>query len=155
MPGMPNNREGPQAKEPSKCLNTRSYGEKLAKEAFWSPATRGLKKDSARALTPVVEAARVLGTLGTARGPASQASAPPSRPSHWGRAATGKKKKCLVSIRAGSLRSCPALWDPEDCGLPGSSVREGGSPGKNTGGYCPKSGAARTPETQAAAPPPC
>ena len=29
-----NNREGPQAREPSKCLNRRSYGEGLAKEAF-------------------------------------------------------------------------------------------------------------------------
>ena len=29
-----NNREGPQAKEPSKCLNGQSYGERLAKEAF-------------------------------------------------------------------------------------------------------------------------
>ena len=30
----PNNREGPQAKEPSKCQNRWSYGEKLVKEAF-------------------------------------------------------------------------------------------------------------------------
>ena len=29
-----NNREGPQAREPSKCLNVWSYGERLAKEAF-------------------------------------------------------------------------------------------------------------------------
>ena len=29
-----NNREGPQAREPSKCLNGRSYRERLAKEAF-------------------------------------------------------------------------------------------------------------------------
>ena len=29
-----NNREGPQAREPSKCLHGRSYGERLAKEAF-------------------------------------------------------------------------------------------------------------------------
>ena len=29
-----NNREGPQAKEPSKCLNGQSYGERVAKEAF-------------------------------------------------------------------------------------------------------------------------
>ena len=28
------NREGPQAREPSKCLNRQSYGERLAKEAF-------------------------------------------------------------------------------------------------------------------------
>ena len=29
-----NNREGPQARESSKCLNRWSYGERLAKEAF-------------------------------------------------------------------------------------------------------------------------
>ena len=45
VPDMPNNREGPKAREPSQCLNRWSYGERLAKEAFWSPATRGLEKD--------------------------------------------------------------------------------------------------------------
>ena len=55
--------------------------------------------------------------------------------SHWGRAATGKKKSLFM--RAGSLRPCPTLCNPVDCGLPGFSVREGGSPGKNTGAYWP------------------
>ena len=41
--------------------------------------------------------------------------------SHWDRTATGKKS--LASICVGSLRSCPTLCDPEDCGLPGFSVR--------------------------------
>ena len=31
---MLNNREGPQAREPSTCLNGQSYRERLAKEAF-------------------------------------------------------------------------------------------------------------------------
>ena len=31
MPEMQNNREGPKAREPSKCLNGESYGERLAK----------------------------------------------------------------------------------------------------------------------------
>jgi len=56
------NREGPQVREPSKCLNGKSYRERLAKEAFWSPATRSLKKDSDRATTPAVEAVHVLHT---------------------------------------------------------------------------------------------
>ena len=56
VPYTPNNREGPQGREPSKCLNGQSYGERLAKEAFWSPATRGSKKDSDRAITPATEA---------------------------------------------------------------------------------------------------
>ena len=34
VPDALNNREGPQAREPSKCLNGWSYGEKTAKEAF-------------------------------------------------------------------------------------------------------------------------
>jgi len=34
VPDTPNNREGPQAREPSKCLNRWSYGERPAKEAF-------------------------------------------------------------------------------------------------------------------------
>ena len=34
MPDLPNNREGPQAREPSECLNRRRYRERLAKEAF-------------------------------------------------------------------------------------------------------------------------
>ena len=55
VPDVPNNREGPQAREPSKCLNGQSYGERLAKEAFCSSATRGSKKDSDRAITPVAE----------------------------------------------------------------------------------------------------
>ena len=34
MPDVPNSREGPHAKDPSKCLYWQSYGERLAKEAF-------------------------------------------------------------------------------------------------------------------------
>ena len=44
--------------------------------------------------------------------------------SHWGRAATGKKKK-VMSVCTGLLQSCPTLCDSVDCGLPGFSVREG------------------------------
>ena len=55
--------------------------------------------------------------------------------SHWGRAATGKKN--FVSIYTGLLWSCPTLCSPVDCGLPGFSVREGSSPGKNIGVYWP------------------
>ena len=34
VPDAQNNREGPQARKPSKCLNGWSYRERLAKEAF-------------------------------------------------------------------------------------------------------------------------
>ena len=59
VPDPPNNREGTQAREPSKCLNRQSYRERLAKGAFWLPATRGSKKDSHRAITPAAKAVRV------------------------------------------------------------------------------------------------
>ena len=52
---------------------------------------------------------------------------------HWGRAATGKKY--LASTHAGSLQLCPIICDPVNRGLPGFSVRKGGSPSKNTGVY--------------------
>ena len=69
-------RVGPQpGRGPSMCLTHRTtekdprQGSPLsawmgsamekAKEAFWLPATRGLKKDSDRAITPVVEAVHV------------------------------------------------------------------------------------------------
>ena len=35
------------------------------------------------------------------------------------------------------LGSCPTLCNPVDCGLPGCSDREEGSPGKNVGAYWP------------------
>ena len=79
-------------------------------------------------------------------------------------------------MHTGSLQSCLTLCGPGDCALPGFSVREGASPGKNTGAIlastgchallehyiscCPSRqppwvpGAARNPATQAAAPHP-
>ena len=51
VPDVPNNREGPQTRKPSKCLNGWSYRERLAKEAFRLPATRGSKKNSDRVIT--------------------------------------------------------------------------------------------------------
>ena len=95
--------------------------------------------------------------------------------SHWGRAATGKKS--LASMHTGSLWLCPTLCSPVDCGLPGFSVREAGGilqarilecisqywlpyPLEHYISCCPRHqlpwvpGAARTPATQAAAPPP-
>jgi len=38
MPDKKKNKEGPQAREPSKCLNGQSYRKRLSKEAFSSPA---------------------------------------------------------------------------------------------------------------------
>ena len=99
VPDALNNREGPQATESSKCLNGRSYGERLAKEAFWSPATRGSKKDSHNSCgggnpCPC--------TLGTARVPENQAAVPPSCSPLTG-AELPQAKKSLASLHTGSL----------------------------------------------------
>jgi len=82
-----------------------------------------LRKDSDRAITPVVEAVGVPEHLV----PPGSLQAKQLRhfhaQSHWGRAATGKKY--LTSTQAGPLLSCPTLCDPVDYGLSGFSVREG------------------------------
>ena len=135
VPEMWNNKEGPQAREPSKCLNRLSYRERLAKEAFWSPATRGWKKDSDRAITPMVEAVRV---------PAH--SAPPrclqakqlhhfSAQLSLGQNCNRQKKSCVYMHRvtwviSNSLQPC-RLW------LASLLCQRRGSPCKNTGAYWP------------------
>ena len=58
VPDALNNREGLQAREPSKCLNRQSYGERLAKEAFDCQLQEAGKKTE-RAITPAVEAVYV------------------------------------------------------------------------------------------------
>ena len=59
----------PRQMSPLSAWSWGSYGERLAKEAFWSPATRGLKKDSDRTITPVADAVRVLALLALPRSP--------------------------------------------------------------------------------------
>ena len=131
------------------------------------------KKDSDRAVTPAADAVCVPAHL------VPPGHCPPSNcatftlNSHWGRAV---RQNNLASVHAASLRPCLTLCDPVICGLPGFSVREGSSPGKNTGAVlastgchallehyiscCPNRhllwvpGAARNPATQAATPPP-
>ena len=138
-PGWPfkclNSREGPETREPSKCQNAQSYREREAKEAFWSPATRGSKKDTDRIITPVAEAVRVPAHLV----PPGSLKAKQLQHLHT-ELSLGQschKQKSLVSTHPGLLQSCPTLCNPVDCGLPGFSVREGVSPGKNTRVYWP------------------
>ena len=116
---MWNNREGPQVREPCKCLNGQSYGERLAKEAFSGQLPEARKKDSDRAITPVAEAVDV-----------SEDLAPPESPRpkqlhhlHTQPSRAELPLANLVSMHAGSLWSCPTLCDPVDCGLPGFSAR--------------------------------
>jgi len=134
IPDGLNNREGPQAREPSKCPNWQSYGKRLAKEAFWWPATRGLKKDSDRAVTPVVEAVCVPAHLA----PPGSLQAKQLHHLHTqislGQRCHRRKKVCVFVPRvasdvSNSLQLC-RLW-------PAWLLCQGGSPGKNTGAYWP------------------
>ena len=138
MPDALNYRLGPHPGCTFKCLNGRSYGERLGKESFQSPATRGSKKDSDRAMTPVAEAVRVPAHLvppGSLQ--AKQLCHLHTQPSLRQSCHRGKKKKsCVYVHRVAS--GCLTLCHPVDCGLPGFSVRDGGSPGKNTGAYWPR-----------------
>ena len=133
VPDAPNSRERPQAREPSKYLNGQSYGERLAKEAFWSPATRSLKKDTDRAITPVVEVVHVPAHLTPPGSPQpKQLYHLHIEPSLVQSCHRQKKILCLCTwCHFGRVCLC----DPVDSGLPGFSVKGvgGGSPGKNTG----------------------
>ena len=123
---MPNNREGPQTRESSKCLNSQSHRERLDKEAFWSPATRGLKIDwqghnswGGDSPCPC--------TLGASRVPASPAAVPSSRSALTGAELPQAKKNkqtktCICACRVASVG--PTLYGPVDCGLPDFSARQ-------------------------------
>ena len=175
VPNAWNNREGPQAREPSKCLSGQSYRERLAKEAFWLPATRGSQRDSDRAITLEVEAAHVPAHLALPGSP--QAKQQHHRHAQLTGAELPQAKMPCACVQRVN-QSCPTLCDPIDCGLPGSSLGGGGerfsrqehwSALANAGCHtllehcisCGPSrqppwepGAARTPATQAAAAPP-
>ena len=130
VPGVLSNRGGPQAREPSKCLNRRGYRERPAKR----PSDCQLHETWEKTLIgpQLLQQRQCPCTRGATRVRTSHAAGPPSR---WGRAATGKSS--LTSVQAGPLQSCPTLCGPLDFGLPGFSVRESGSPGKNTGAFWP------------------
>ena len=89
------------------------------------------KKDSDRAITPAAEAVHVPATWG------HQGSRTSSSCTTLTGAELPRAKNRLASMHTESLRSCPTLCNPVDCGLPGFSIREGGSLGKNTGAYWP------------------
>ena len=109
VPDTQNNREGPQAREPSKCLNGQSSRERLAKESFWLLATRGLEKDSDRAIIPVVEAVHVPAHLVLA-GSLQTRQLRHLRPQlSLGRAATGKKSFASMSTGFSSVQLFAAL----------------------------------------------
>ena len=75
MPDLPNNREGPQAREPSKCLNGQR---KTVQKGLLIASYKRFNKDSDRVITPVMEAVSVPAHLALTRVPASQAAALPT-----------------------------------------------------------------------------
>ena len=99
MPDTVNNREGPQVREPSKCLNRWSYRERLAKEAFLSPATRDLIKDSDRAITPVAEAVHVPAHLALPRSPQAKQLRHPHTQLSLGQSCHRQKMSCIYVCR--------------------------------------------------------
>ena len=114
MPDMLTNREGPQAREPSKCLNQWSRGERLDKEAFRLPPTTGLKKDSERAITPVEEAVHAPADLAPPGSPQTKLLRLLHAQLSLAQSCHRQKKSCVCAHRVAlvvsdSLRPC-RLW---------------------------------------------
>ena len=101
MPDMLNNRERLPARDPSKCLKGRSYGERRAKEA--SLELQDAQKKTDRAITFVTEAVRVPAHLAPPGSPQAKElchlHAQPSLEQSCHR-----QKKSFVSMHAGLLR---------------------------------------------------
>ena len=117
------------ARESSKCLNGQSYRERLAKEAFWLPATRGSKKDPDRATTPGAEATVSLHSW-LHQGAHKPSSCTTLMLNPHGAELPQVKKSCVYACRvtwvvSDSLQSY-GLW-------PAGFLCQGGSPGKNIG----------------------
>ena len=135
VPDVLNNREGPQAREPPKCLNKAELQRKTGQRGLLIASYKRLEKDTDRTITPAAEAVRVPAHLA----PPGSLKAKQLQHLHT-ELSLGQschKQKSLVSTHPGLLQSCPTLCNPVDCGLPGYSVREGASPGKNTRVYWP------------------
>ena len=130
MPDALNNREGPQAREPSAWT-----GRAMEIDRLKRPSDRQLQETQTKTLIeptiPALEAVCVPARLASPGSPqVKQMHHLRSQLSLW---QSCHRQKSLESMHAGSLWSCLTLCDPVDCGLPGFPVREGGSPGKNTG----------------------
>jgi len=85
------------------------------------PATRGLKKDPDRAITPEADIVYFPAHLALPGSP--QAKQLCHLHAQLSQGQSCHRQKSLVSKHAGSLWSCPTLCDPVDCGLPGFSIR--------------------------------
>ena len=117
MPDAPKHREGPQKREPTKCLKGRSYGERLAKEASDYQLPEAQKKTD-MSITPAAEAAHVSAYLVPPESPQPKQLCQLHTQHSLGQSCH-RQIKSLVSMHTELLWSCPALCDPVDCGLPG------------------------------------
>ena len=83
------------------------------------------KKDSERAITPAVEAGRVPAHLAPPGSPWPKQLCHLHAQLSLGQSCHRQKMSCVyASMCTKSLWSCPTLYYPVDCGLPGFSVRE-------------------------------
>ena len=113
MPDAPNNREVPQEREPSKCLEEWSYGERVAKEVSLSLATRCWRKDSDGAKTSVAAAVSVSAHLALPGSPQVKQLCH-VHAQHWLWQSCYRPKKVLslwivTSVVSNSLSHC-RLW---------------------------------------------
>ena len=97
---MWDHREGPQAREPSKCLNGAGAARKTGQRGR---LIASYKRHERRAITPAAEAARVPAHL-------APPGSPKARQLHHLHAELPQAAEThLASILTGSLRSCPTL----------------------------------------------
>ena len=131
MPDTLNNREGPQAREPSKCLNGRNYGERLTKRLSDHQLQEARKKTL---IGPQLLGQRQSVSRCTwhCQGSRKTSSCKPLTGTELPQA-----KRVLHLCTQGHLSRVWTLCNPVDCGLPGFCVREVGSPSKNTREYWP------------------
>ena len=118
-----NNREEPQAREPFRCLNGQSYRKTGQRSLLINSYKRLEKKDSERAITPVVEADHVPAHLAPPGSPQAKQLHHLHAQLSLGQSCHRQKKSYIYVRRVASVVS--TLCDPVDCGLPGFSVREG------------------------------
>ena len=116
-----NNREGPQAREPSKCLNGQSYRERLTRGLLIASYKR-LEKKTDRAKAPMVEAVHVPVHLVPPESPQTKQLCHLHAQLSLGQSCHRPKRISRLYMQ-GSLQSCPTICSPVDCGLPGFSVR--------------------------------
>ena len=132
MPDTPNNREELRAREPSKYLNRRSYGERPAKEA--SDHSKKLEKKTDRAKASIVEAVHVPVHLAPPESLQTKQAMPPSCSTLTEAEQLQAKKVLHLGTQGhfGHVQLFATLW-----AVACQVSLSGGSPDKNIGVYWP------------------